>query len=513
MSISRLTILGLALINLHATTYAAPLSRCNNSDLVVDTTSGKFSPLLDPAYPDVAQYLGIPFAAPPLGDLRFAAPTAPTKRTGITNATQYSPACWQFNPPTQNEFDVYEPGYDYNGTQSEDCLTLNIAGPRSNKSYEPLPVIIFLYGGGFVQGASDVIFQKPPGWVQAKQNLIVVNIQYRLEIFGFPNSAGLEEQNAGLRDIRFAIEWVRDNIAAFGGDPHRIALWGQSAGSVATDMYPFSSYKDPIVKGIVSSSGSVFAPPSFVSFDVAQKNFTYVANQLNCTGDDQQILACMRAIPASKLNGIAHQYEANTTFLPIPDQKFVFANYTQQLLQGKIANLTTVIGTNRNEGERQLDRNLDPNGPNRTQAEQYTIENFVCPAAIEANLRHKIHLPTYRYEYNGNFTNLSPLSWMGAYHGSHIPMLMGTSGSKAGHPMTGASTPFQLDLASYMQDMWRAFAYDPQSLVAFGWPLNAGGVGNVTITNAVKLFPGGNSSLSSIESGAFGESDCSQLSS
>lgn len=139
----------------------------------------------------------------------------------------------------------------------------------------------------------------------------------------------------------------------------------------------------------------------------------------------------MRAIPAARLNAVAHQFEANTTFLPIPDQKLVFANYTQQLLQGKIANLvrnatlhdrslaltdiqTAIIGTNRNEGERQLDHNLDPNGPNRTQAEQYTLQNFVCPAAMEARSRRMVSLPTYRYEYNGNFTNLSPLSWMGA---------------------------------------------------------------------------------------------------
>ncbi|KAF2162947.1 hypothetical protein M409DRAFT_26800 [Zasmidium cellare ATCC 36951] len=508
-SLKRMTILGFAFANSLTTTYAAPRSHCSEDTLVVDTTSGKFRPLLDPVYPDVAQYLGIPFAAPPLDDLRFAAPTSPTKRIGISNATKYSAACYQFIPPTQNEFDVYEPGYDYNGTQSEDCLTLNIAGPPSNKSFEPLPVLIFLYGGGFAQGASNVTFQKPPGWVQAKQNLIIVNIQYRLEIFGFPNSAGLEEQNLGLRDIRFAIEWVSDNVAAFGGDPARMALWGQSAGSVATDMYPYSSYADPIVKGNISSSGSVFAPPSFLSFDFAQKNFTYIANKLNCSGDTQQLLACMRTIPASVLNDIAHQYEANTTFLPIPDQTLVFANYTQQLLQGKIANLTAIIGTNRNEGERQLDRNLDPNGPNRTQAEQYTIENFVCPAAIEAKSRHAIGLPTYRYEYIGNFTNLSPLSWMGAYHGSHILMLFGTSGSKEGHPLTGMSTPFQLGLASYMQDMWRAFAYDPTSLVAYGWPLNIDGSGNAT--NAVKLFPGENGGFSSIESGAAGEQSCSEL--
>lgn len=181
MPLKSVAVLGLALTNLLISTNAVPhghYSHCSEDDLVVDTCSGMFRPLLDPTYPDVAQYLGIPFAAPPVGNLRFAAPAPPTRRINITDATKYSAACWQFIPPAQNEFDVYEPGYDYNGTQSEDCLTLNVASPRSKKFPEALPVVIFVYGGGFVQGASNVTFQKPAGWVQAKQDLIVVNIQY-----------------------------------------------------------------------------------------------------------------------------------------------------------------------------------------------------------------------------------------------------------------------------------------------------------------------------------------------
>lgn len=181
MSLKSLAVLSLACTNLLITTHAVPHGHhghCNDDDLVVDTCSGKFRPLLDPLYPGVAQYLGIPFAAPPVGDLRFAAPAPPTKRSDITDATKYPAACWQFTPPVQSEFDVYEPGYDYNGTQDEDCLTLNVASPRRKKLPEALPVVIFVYGGGFVQGAANVTFQKPAGWVQAKQDLIVVNIQY-----------------------------------------------------------------------------------------------------------------------------------------------------------------------------------------------------------------------------------------------------------------------------------------------------------------------------------------------
>lgn len=88
-------------------------------------------------------------------------------------------------------------------------------------------------------------------------------------------------------------------------------------------------------------------------------------------------------------------------------------------------------------------------------------------------------------------------------------MLMGTSGSKVGHPLTGKSTPFQLNLASYMQDLWRAFAYDPKSLAELGWPLNAGGSG-MNASNAVRLFPGSNNTLAGIEYGAVGEELCAR---
>lgn len=148
-------------------------------DCVVTTTSGSLQPLVEPDFPDVDQFLGIPFAQPPLGDLRFAPPqTYKPTANQIFQATTLPPGCPQIvNQQPVTIFDVYEPGLNFYGPTSEDCLKLNVYRPRE-RSAEPLPVLIFVYGGGFVSGAANKTFSIPTPWVQAKQNLVVVAIQY-----------------------------------------------------------------------------------------------------------------------------------------------------------------------------------------------------------------------------------------------------------------------------------------------------------------------------------------------
>ncbi len=146
-------------------------------DLVVDTTSGPVRPLVNTTYPDVEQYLGIPFAAPPIGSLRFGAPQQYSKSSEIINATEIPPSCYQLAATSKNIFDVYEPGFGVQGPQSEDCLKLDLYRP-SQSSSKSLPVLIFVYGGAFVIGGANQLYEMPTPWVQHKQDLIVVNIQY-----------------------------------------------------------------------------------------------------------------------------------------------------------------------------------------------------------------------------------------------------------------------------------------------------------------------------------------------
>jgi len=114
---------------------------------------------------------------------------------------------------------------------AEDCLSLAIWTPASVTRDSKLPVIIFTTSGGFETGGVNIPTQLPANWVHRSQKHIVVTINYRVNIFGFPNARGLNSTNFALQDQRVAVEWVHENIAAFGGDPSKITLWGQSAGA------------------------------------------------------------------------------------------------------------------------------------------------------------------------------------------------------------------------------------------------------------------------------------------
>ena len=116
-----------------------------------------------------------------------------------------------------------------------------------------------------------------------------------MNIFGFPNSAGLTEQNLGLQDIRAAVEWVQTNAAAFGGDPQRLTLWGQSAGSIAVNAWTYSYLDDPIVTGTISTSGTALTPgEGWKTADSQQTNFTFVAGQYMNLGEAQRLTSCQR---------------------------------------------------------------------------------------------------------------------------------------------------------------------------------------------------------------------------
>lgn len=201
-------------------------------ELTVSTTSGHIHGKVDPALPNVRQFLGIPFAQSPLGDLRFAPPQPLSQPDAQIQATELPPSCLQYQSTSPDSFGKQDvPQFFINAALStknedisEDCLTLSVWTPTvSNlEDGELLPVFIFSTGGGFGVGGQAVPYQIPTQWVNRSPDHIVVTINYRLGIFGFPNAPGLEQQNLAYLDHRAVAEWVRDNIAAFGGDPSHI---------------------------------------------------------------------------------------------------------------------------------------------------------------------------------------------------------------------------------------------------------------------------------------------------
>lgn len=333
---------------------AAPSGRCNESDLTVRTKHATIHGTTETDTPDVRQFLGIPFAQPPLGDLRFAPPQPIVDDLGTVEATQLPPACmeWLSDLPSVYTRDVLQfnnGGLNSSGPVSEDCLKVSVWAPRGvgTKEAKKLPVLLWVYGGSFATGGTNIPYQLPTPWVQRSKSHIVVAFNYRVNFFGFPNAAGLpvDQQNLGLLDQRLAVEWVRDNIAAFGGDPNRIGLWGQSAGAIAVGYYSFAYPEDPIVNSLFMDSGSEELDIS--SKDITHSNFTYVATQFGCGGlaADAE-LACVRKLDAQAVTDFLHQYNDNQTtptltFTPIVDGKTVFANYSEQTLAGKVAKIVS----------------------------------------------------------------------------------------------------------------------------------------------------------------------------
>lgn len=276
----------LPLLALVASSAAHPPSwghgPANDDDLTVKTTSGCVHGKIDSAQPNVRQFLGIPFAQPPLGDLRWLAPQPLSQPEAQVDATDIGPSCIQYfntNASSVYRNQVLEynlQGLNRTGDISEDCLKLSVWAPTQDKRHswggrgkghgwggkgedKGLPVLVYFYGGGFSTGGMNVPAQIPTQWVQRTQDHIVMSFNYRVNIFGQPNAPGLTDQNVGLQDQRLAVEWARDNIAAFGGDPERIIIWGQSAGSISVDYYSFTYPDDPIAAGMSLDSGTSFS--------------------------------------------------------------------------------------------------------------------------------------------------------------------------------------------------------------------------------------------------------------
>ncbi|KAJ7664776.1 Alpha/Beta hydrolase protein, partial [Mycena rosella] len=257
--------------------------------LHVNTASGTLHGFIDCSAPAVRQFIGVPFALPPTGSRRWLPPAPKISPTAIMNATSFG---------------------------LSDCLTPNVWAPAQPQS-AMLPVIVWFFGGGFTQGGTDSLYFNAAPWVQCTQAHIV---------------------NLGLLDQRAALEWVRDNAAAFGGEAARIAAWGESAGAIAVDYLNFAFYEDPIVTGFIMDSATALFPERVKTTDTAQANFAAVAAELGCGG----------GAPAAQIDCLRDTVlaaNASLSFLSVPDDRLVFANYTTSYGAGLLAHLPLIFGT------------------------------------------------------------------------------------------------------------------------------------------------------------------------
>jgi para-nitrobenzyl esterase len=250
------TLLGIALALMSACATEEKMSAANQ-DLVRQTASGPIRGLwADPAQ-KILNFRGIPFAAPPVGELRWRPPAPVEPWTEVRSAEQFAAACHQ---PTQVENFVWSRG-DF--ATHEDCLYLNVWGQSQTHAQGPLPVMVWFHGG-----AHSVGFTHAPvfdGTQLARKGVVVVSVNYRLGPWGFFAHPALSAEsehgasgNYGLLDKLAGLQWVQDNIRAFGGDPDNVTIFGQSAGSMSICALMASPLSDGLFHKAIGQSAAYF---------------------------------------------------------------------------------------------------------------------------------------------------------------------------------------------------------------------------------------------------------------
>lgn len=322
----------------------------------------------------VESWRGIPFAEPPVGQLRLKPPTA--KKAKLSNydaTTLFPPACPQMfvsNDATNILEKVLNTLLDLPILKrlegQEDCLTVNVQRPAGTKAGDKLPVLFWIFGGGFELGATNlydgtslVSFAEKQG-----QDFIYVAVNYRVAGFGFlPGKEVLADgsANLGLLDQRLALQWVADNIEAFGGDPDKVTIWGESAGAVSVfdQMAMYGGKADykgkPLFRGAIMNSGSM-VPADPVDCPKGQVIYDKVVEEAGCKGKPDT-LACLREVPypqfleaVNSVPGILSYSSIALSYLPRPDGNILPESPDKLAKAGRYHAVPMIIGDQEDEG-------------------------------------------------------------------------------------------------------------------------------------------------------------------
>jgi para-nitrobenzyl esterase len=429
------------------------------------------------------RFLKIPYAKPPVGELRWKAPQDNDVWTGVRHETAFASPCPQ--PPSQQS----------PASTDEDCLYLNVWRPKSTTALAP--VMVWIHGGGFTTGsAADKVplttdFLWYSGQFFAERGIVLVSINYRLGVFGFFAHAALAGEgspvgNQGLLDQRHALRWVQDNIEAFGGDPGNVTIFGESAGAGSVCMHTVSPGSQGLFHRAISQSGGCTSsgPTDRVALDTQIAQF---GAERGCEGESA--LGCLRSKPVTDLvsmetvdrtagmDGVRRAFSFGAVvdgeggFLPEPAVAFFERN--------EVAKVPYILGTNTDEA--QLYYSLDPNVP--TTEEGYVAELFerygtfadrvhamypaskfggdykkaitrvatdsglVCGTLDTARRAVQAGLPVYMYNFNIPWSILPTV--LGISHASEISHVFGSPYNES---------PENIAVADAMNAYWATFA-------------------------------------------------------
>jgi para-nitrobenzyl esterase len=442
-------------------------------------------------------FKGIPFAAPPTGDLRWKAPLPVVPWFGVKQTTEFADACMQ-------DFDMLRTM----GSQrpmSEDCLYLDVWTPAQSPD-EKRPVIVWIYGGGFTGGATSIGLYDGANF--ARKGVVFVSLSYRLGSLGFLATPGLSAEsgqgsgNYAMLDMVQGLEWVRDNITHFGGDPEQVTIMGHSAGSMAASVLNASPLAQGLIDGVIAESGVNFGPVQVEPIAAGGPFVLSVAEQRGADwllGLGAQTPDEARGIPAAML--LAAQSESGAPpWRPVVDGHVLTGDQWQLWQEGNFNDVPLLVGTTSNEWGASRDNSGDDfvasvqSGygahadrilaayPHATEAERAQSSRWL---ANESGMESGAFLnakaqqahgerPAYYYWFNN--------AEGGSGHGSEVALVFGNEDMRPGRtPWDDRTRALSEQMQSYWVnfastgnpngdglDQWPAFDPDSSSVMALG---------------------------------------------
>ncbi|XP_072287370.1 neuroligin-3 isoform X2 [Pyxicephalus adspersus] len=460
----------------------------------------------------VDQYLGVPYAAPPVGEKRFLPPEPPPSWSGIRNATHFSPVCPQ---NIQNAVpDIMMPVWftsnldtvtGYLQEQNEDCLYLNIYVPTEDdiRDTGAKPVMVYIHGGSYMEGSGNMI----DGSVLASYgNVIVITLNYRVGVLGFLSTGDQAAKgNYGLLDQIQALRWVSENVAFFGGDPHRITVFGSGIGASCVSLLTLSHHSEGLFQRAIIQSGSALS-----SWAVNYQPVKYtrlLAEKVGCNVlDTVDMVDCLRQKSAKELvEQDIQPARYHVAFGPVIDGDVIPDDPEILMEQGEFLNYDIMLGVNQGEGLKFVENVVDaedgvsgsdfdysvsnfvdnlygypegkdtlretikfmytdwadrdnPETRRKTLVALFTDHQWVEPSVVTADLHARYGSPTYFYAFYHHCQSLMKPAWSDAAHGDELPYVFGV-------PMVGPTDLFPCNfskndvmLSAVVMTYWTNFA-------------------------------------------------------
>ncbi|XP_069689986.1 juvenile hormone esterase-like isoform X2 [Periplaneta americana] len=318
-----------------------------HADCLVNIAQGTARGALMTSYhgKEFCSYNGIPYAVPPLEDLRFRPPEPAPAWTGELNATRPSNSCLQY------QFTVHY--------GSEDCLYLNVHTPQTSSSGQLLPVMVFIHGGGFTSGSGKA-YSYGPLYLMDK-DVVMVAMNYRLGVFGFLSTGDdASPGNYAMKDQTEALRWVQKNIAAFGGDPNQVTILGESAGSMAVHYHILSPTSKGLFHSAISESGTALIHTT-ISADTVLNIAQSQAEAVNCpTVSTADMIECLRKVDGVTLL-MSPPKSYSQIWAPVPEtqsalnpEPFLTALPKDIIRSGNFSRVPYMLGSNSQEGSLML---------------------------------------------------------------------------------------------------------------------------------------------------------------